>query len=110
MLQVAFEQPPHARLELAVTVLAVALPLPGGAGAAVVQDAQGVGIDAVADERADGGRTSVRSTMVGAPLPSSVETSASPVPSAVMASAALKAGLGRNVSAADFTAFCSRGV
>ena len=60
--------------------------------------------------REDGGRMSVRWTIDGTPLASSVETSASPTPSLVMASAQSKAGLGRNVSAAVFTAFCSRGV
>ncbi|MCY1550399.1 hypothetical protein D9M68_866510 [compost metagenome] len=59
---------------------------------------------------AEGGRISVRPTMDGMPLSSSTETSASPVPSWVMTSAVEKAGLGRNVSAATFTAFCSRGV
>ena len=59
--------------------------------------------------RPDGGRISVRSTIDGAPLASSVETSASPVPRLVMTVAQSKAGLGRNVSAAVLTAFCSRG-
>ena len=60
--------------------------------------------------RLDGGRTMVRSTMVGTPLRSRTETSASPLPSWVIASSVLKAGLGRKVEAAVATAFCSRGV
>jgi hypothetical protein len=59
--------------------------------------------------RPDGGRTSVRSTIEGEPFASSVDTSASPVPSVVMTVAQSKAGLGRKVSAAVLTAFCSRG-
>ena len=50
--------------------------------------------------RLDGGRIMVRSTMVGIPLRSSTETSASPLPSCVMASSVLKAGLARKVEAA----------
>ena len=60
--------------------------------------------------REDGGRIQVRSTMLGTPFGSSVETSASPTASCVIASMVEKAGLGLNVSAATFTAFWSRGV
>ena len=60
--------------------------------------------------REAGGRMSVRSTIEGTPLDSSVETSASPTPSWVIASKQSNSGLGRKVSAATFTAFCSRGV
>ena len=48
--------------------------------------------------------------MVGTPLGSSTEISASPLPSWVMTSSVLKAGLGLKVEAAVCTAFCSRGV
>ena len=61
-------------------------------------------------KRLDGGRTRVRSTMVGTPLGSRTEISASPLPSWVMTSSVLKAGLGLKVEAAVCTAFCSRGV
>ena len=57
-----------------------------------------------------GGAISVRSTIEGAPLPSSVETSASPTPSSVIAFSVSKAGFCRKVSAATRTAFWSRGV
>ena len=60
--------------------------------------------------REDGGRISVFCTIVGAPLASSVETSASPTPISVIAASVLKAGFGRKDEAADFTAFCSVGV
>ena len=52
----------------------------------------------------------MRSTIEGAPLPSSVETSASPTPSSVIAFSVSKAGFWRNVCAATRTAFWSRGV
>ena len=48
--------------------------------------------------------------MVGWPFSSSVETSASPVPSSMIAFSVSKAGLARKVVAAAFTAFCSSGV
>ena len=67
-------------------------------------------IDMIEPSREDGGRTNVRSTMLGTPPAPSVETRASPTPSCVMASLVSKSGLGRNVSAAVATAFCSRGV
>ena len=43
-------------------------------------------------------------------MPSSVETSASPTPSSVIAFSVSKAGFWRKVCAATRTAFCSRGV
>ena len=49
-------------------------------------------------------------TIDGTAFSSSVETSASPTPSWVIAVAQSKSGLARKVSAAVFTAFCSRGV
>ena len=60
--------------------------------------------------RADGGRTMMRSTIAGVPLPSMNETSASPLPNSMMTWAVLSLGLGRNVWAAAATAFWSRGV
>ena len=52
-----------------------------------------------------GGRTMIRSTMAGVPLPSRNDTSASPLPSSVMTWAVLSFGFGRNVCAAAATAF-----
>ncbi len=52
----------------------------------------------------DGGRMKVRSTMVGTPLGSSTETSASPLPNSVIAFSVLNFGLARNVVAAALTA------
>ena len=60
--------------------------------------------------RASGGRISVRWTISGTPLPSSIDTSASPTPSWVMTSSVLNLGFWRKVVAAAFTAFWSRGV
>ena len=57
-----------------------------------------------------GGRTNVCSTIEGSPLFSNVETKASPIPKLVIVSAVFNLGLGRNVSAADLTAFWSFGV
>ena len=54
----------------------------------------------IGPSREAGGRISVRWTIDGTPLSSSVETSASPTPSWVIALAQSKSGLGRNVSAA----------
>ena len=60
--------------------------------------------------REAGGAISVRCTMPGVPLSSSIETSASPTASSVIACATRKSGLARNVSAAAFTAFWSLAV
>ena len=60
---------------------------------------------AIGPSRAEGGRTMQRCTMEGVPLPSRKETNASPLPSSMMTLAVLSLGLGRNVSAAAFTAF-----
>ena len=57
-----------------------------------------------------GGCTSVSSTMLGWPFSSSVETSASPMPSCMMACSVSILGFLRKVVAADLTAFCSAGV
>ena len=54
--------------------------------------------------REHGGRISARSTMLGTPLSRSVETSASPTPSWVIASLTSSFGLARKVSAAARTA------
>ena len=64
----------------------------------------------IGPSRDAGGRISVRWTIAGMPFSSSVETSASPTLSCVMALAQSKSGFGRKVSAAVRTAFCSRGV
>ena len=101
----------------------VALGLEDFLGAVAVEDrvifgADGVGRDD--DRRApaasagrpasDGGLIKVRSTGDGAPSGWSSDTSASPTFSSVIACATSIAGLGRKVSAADFTAASSRGV
>jgi hypothetical protein len=52
-----------------------------------------------------GGTIHARSVTVGLPLPSSIETSASPTASSVMARSMSICGFGRIVSAATFTAF-----
>ena len=64
----------------------------------------------IAPIREEGGRISVFCTIEGTPLSSSVETSASPTASCVIASKQEKSGLGRKVSAAALTALVSRGV
>ena len=60
--------------------------------------------------RVPAGTTKPRSTGVGIPEASRNDTSASPTPSAVIASRTSRPGFGRNVSAAVATAFWSRGV
>ena len=60
--------------------------------------------------RDSGGRIRVRLTIAGTPLASSSETTASPVPTSRIAVSVSKAGLGRKVSAACFSALASRGV
>ena len=57
-----------------------------------------------------GKRIFALSTTAGAPFSSRKETRASPVSRFMMASAVLKAGFGRKVSAAVLTAFWSLGV
>ena len=57
-----------------------------------------------------GGAISVLCTIAGTPLPSSIDTSASPILSCVIAVAVSIFGFWRKVSAAAFTAFWSRGV
>ena len=58
----------------------------------------------------EGGRMRVRWTMEGADFSSSVETSASPVPSSVITCSVSNAGFGRKLSAAAWTDFLSLGV
>ena len=60
--------------------------------------------------REPGGRMRMRSTGVGAPFSSSTDTSASPVPSWVMAVSVSTSGFWRKVSATTFTALRSLGV
>jgi hypothetical protein len=62
----------------------------------------------MAPSRLAGGITNTRSVMLGRPLASSRLTSASPVPSSVIAVSMSSFGLARIVLAADFTAFWSR--
>ncbi len=57
-----------------------------------------------------GGRTIVRSTIDGFPLPSRVETRASPTPKSVITSSTSNFGFSRYVSAAARIAFCCFGV
>ena len=57
-----------------------------------------------------GGQMVAFCTTDGTPFSSSMDTSATPVPSSPMASSVLKAGLARKLWAATRTAFCSAGV
>ena len=77
-------------------------------GLAAISAARSSGV--IAPIRPRGGKIRARSTMLGAPSACSVETSASPTPSSVITSSTSSFGLGRKVSAAARTAFCSAGV